>query len=396
MENFLEDPFKFLKAKDNSRDARNIVRSWYIARDFVINKMHLSHHVFEPDEEKYLHVVIPNDSPRMLFVARQVVLMTHFLNYDEDCPNELDRHRTIVSIVSDDKEIKMKLEQEDFLCNLPKYCKFVDINGFTTNEYSYIDIEIHIVGDIPQTEVMGTDTLMVNAKEVDAHFEMYLEAPDEHPIFHIDTRNAFYSTKVYNIGATYSNIPAEDIHCTSRYSLALSIFRDNILNQPFLQMFDDEKFARVRNNELGQYAVKTDISNILCADCFEIRKKSIEKTCKNGKATRKDWADNNEMLSRSEHARWVVEKLVLGYRPLSFDEKYCLEGLHVEFNPRKKKKKYLDRLKKRDYDPAHVDICSYAELRRTNPEDLKYDSFLMLAIPFILDKTGKINNTDKK
>ncbi len=229
---------------------------------------------------------------------------------------------------------------------------------------------------------------MVDAAAVETYFEEFVEAPDDHPIFRIDTRNAFYSSKVYDIGTAYANIPAEDIHCIERYSRALRIFRDDVLNKPFVPMFDEDKFAKVRSNQLGIYSIKMDISNILCADCFEIRKKSIEKICKGREATREVWENNNEMLSRSEHARWVVEKLILGYRPLSVEEKYHLENLHIEFKAAMKKKKYLDGLKNRDKDPAHIDICSYADLRRIKPEDLKYDSFLMLAIPLILERFG--------
>jgi hypothetical protein len=54
-----------------------------------------------------------------------------------------------------------------------------------------------------------------------------------------------------------------------------------------------------------------------------------------------------------------------------------------------KNKEYRKKLKSRDKDPAHIDLCPYRELRRTNPNDLKYDSFLMLAIPVILHKVRK-------
>jgi hypothetical protein len=54
------------------------------------------------------------------------------------------------------------------------------------------------------------------------------------------------------------------------------------------------------------------------------------------------------------------------------------------------KKQYRNRMKKNTSDPVSVDICSFAELRRINPGDMKYDSFLMLAIPGILQKL-KIN-----
>ncbi len=152
VENYQENPFKFLKARDTNSEANAVVRNWYVARDFVIKKIRLCDHVFEPENSAHLHVVIPNDSPRMLFIARQVALMSHFLNFIDDSLDESERRRTVITIVSHNAEIKEVLEREDYLCNLPKYCKFVNIDGTMTNENSYIDIEIHIVGNLPQID----------------------------------------------------------------------------------------------------------------------------------------------------------------------------------------------------------------------------------------------------
>ena len=132
--------------------------------------------------------------------------------------------------------------------------------------------------------------------------------------------------------------------------------------------------------------LKENISNILCADCFALREACLKKAVKNYKRNKKVWAKYNEQLSVSEHARWVVEKLVMGYRPLNSKERYHDEMLHVQFKNKDKKKNYRDSLKRIDSDPAHIDLCSYRDLRRINPDDLKFDSFLMLAIPNILTK----------
>jgi hypothetical protein len=91
----------------------------------------------------------------------------------------------------------------------------------------------------------------------------------------------------------------------------------------------------------------------------------------------------------SEHARWIVEKLIMGYRPLNEGERYHDETLHAQFKNKEKRKKYRDSLKRNDQDPAHIDLCSYRDLRRINPDDMKYDSFLMLAIPKILKRLFK-------
>ena len=125
--------------------------------------------------------------------------------------------------------------------------------------------------------------------------------------------------------------------------------------------------------------------------CMEEEQKKQEK--KSGKKMKKRdlkklkkqiWEDesNNKALSQSEHERWVVEKLVMGYRPFNDEERYQYESLFGEG-----RKAYCKEMKNNASDPAHIDLCSYRDLRRINPDDLKYDSFLVLAIPTILNKT---------
>ena len=94
------------------------------------------------------------------------------------------------------------------------------------------------------------------------------------------------------------------------------------------------------------------------------------------------WEKYNEALSRSEHARWLVEKFIMGYRIMEVDER-----LKIESYLGKKRETYLKSLKKNACNPTHIDLCSYHDLRRIDPDNMKYDSFLMLAIPKILEKT---------
>ena len=239
------------------------------------------------------------------------------------------------------------------------------------------------MNDESQIKTSSNKTIYIQKSEVEDYFEQNKDSKD---LCLIETSAAYYAGKVYDIGAAYTNIPAEDIHCVERYTLALSIFQNDVLKMNVEENFNDNKFKKAQTGELSTSAIKIAISNILCADCFEIRKKSIEKVVGKENVSQKEWAKYNEPLSKSEHARWIVEKLILGYRPLSREEHFQLECLHVEFKNTDKKKAYLGKLKNNDKDPAHIDLCSYAELRRIKPEDLKYDSFLMLATPNILNK----------
>ena len=146
-----EKPFEFLKRLNNGGSfSDEIVKNWYIARSFVIDR--LKDITFTPDSNKHLHVVLKGDDARMLSIARQVALTAHYINYDEDYNDEKKSHRTVITIVTQKSRIKEILSEEEYLCNLPEYCKYVDKEKEPDNIDSYVDIEIHISSDCPQKD----------------------------------------------------------------------------------------------------------------------------------------------------------------------------------------------------------------------------------------------------
>lgn len=372
----LEMPFEYLTRKENGKQfEEDITKNWYIARHFVLDKFSEMKIGFSSDSKDHLHVVVNGDSPIMLSIARQVALTAHFINYRDGSKVEEPQNRTVITIVSKNPHILEELEKEEYLCNLPKYCKVVNRGEVLENEGFYIDIELHVTESCPKEESVKSFL----EQDVDA----YMKGNEGKELQGIDTCKAIYASRMYDLGAELYNIPAEDIHCTERYSLALDVFQHEMLKKKLGKMISKEW----RTMSLSK--LKEKISNILCADCFALREACLIKEDANYIRTRKVWAKYNEQLSVSEHARWVVEKLVMGYRPLNSKERYYDEMLHVQFKNKDKRKKYRDSLKRRDSDPAHIDLCSYRDLRRINPDDLKFDSFLMLAIPNILAKVNE-------
>lgn len=372
-----ENPFKYLRRKSNNLPFEDsIVRNWYIARAYV--EQMLGEIAFAQDSEEFLHVIVPNDMPRMLFLIRQFALSSHFINFREEMG--YNAARTLITIISDNPAIKQELEKEEYLCNLPKYCNYIDTSQGIKRTDSYMDIEIHVEKKCP--DIPSKNTIVLNQESVDVFFNQYNSTPDEDDIFKVDTRKAVLTSRIYDLGAEIQNLPAIDIHCAKRYALALDIFQHEKLKPMPPNMVDDTKWR-----EMSLCRIKESISNILCSDCFNSRQRSV-KLCsiKSNAPIPRTWERYNEALSRSEHARWTVEKLILGYRPLNEEERYYDEFLHAQFNNKAKKKVFRDGLKRNDSDPAHIDLCSYADLRRINPDDMKYDSFLMLAIPMILAK----------
>ena len=368
MSNQLEKPFEYLRRMENGEKFDEvIVRNWYIARAFVLDK--LKEVAFKPDSNAHLHVVVADDTPLMLSVVRQVALSAHYINFDE---NKTSSNRTVITIISQNPNIRKELEKEEYLCNLPKYCVFKYKDSEPENRDSFIDIEIHIVDSYSKDE-REEDTFYFCKKDVDA----WKSKKDEDSIFSIDTRKAVYAKRIYSLGADIDNLPAEDIHCAKRYALALDVFQNEKLGGRVNLLIKEDEWK-------DQSVVKENLSNIFCTDCFESRKLGIQR-CRSENIKKREnlWEKYNEALSKSEHARWVVEKLIMGFSPLNSLQRFKDESL---FYDKKEKARYRRSLKKQTKYPAHIDICSYADLRRINPDDLKFDSFLMLAIPKILRK----------
>lgn len=362
-----ERPFELLRRVDGSAYEKETIDRWYKARAFVLGR--LNEIVIGPESNEFLHVVVMDDTPLMLSVVRQVALSAHYTNYDE----RTRTNRSVITLVSDNEDIVNELKKEEYLSNLLDFCKYT-FNGIIHNEDSYIDVEL----DIVNTWEGGDDCAIVIKEEDVNDFVNGERSKKKHDIDGIDTRKAILATRLYHLGELIDNLPAEDIHCARRYAMALDVFQHNLLKGAIEENLFNEGDNIVQ--------VKNKLSNVFCTDCFESRKHGIDQYMKkNKKKNEKEaWEENNEALSMSEHERWVVEKLIMGFRPLNGQEMLLDEQLFGSA-----KKQYRNRLKKDPKKMAHIDLCSYAELRRVNPEDLKYDSFLMLAIPIILKKLNK-------
>lgn len=381
----IEKPFEYLKRKNGGTFEKEVIRNWYISRYYVLKKLKGIETVdpIMPESNKYLQAVIMGDSAQMLSVARQIALQAHYLNFNEDADDDKARHRTVLSFVTQAPGIIDRLCAEEYLFNLPQYCKYVEYENKPVNEDSYIDMEIHVVKDFPK-QAENAIMLVVEEEEVKRFFEMVND--DDNNIFSIDTRKAYYTSQSYRIGEVIDNLPSENIHDVNRYTMALNVYQKTLMKPP------KNLFENV-GKESEQYQIKEILSNIFCADCFESKANVINELSKgDAKKERMLWGIHNDVLSKCEHARWNVEKLIMGYRPLNREEHYHDEMLHVQFMSKEKQKNYRKRLKCDDNILAHIDLCSYRDLRRIHPENLKYDSFLMLAIPKILKRTG---NTGK-
>ncbi|MGN0214062.1 MAG: hypothetical protein ACI4AH_04550 [Muribaculaceae bacterium] len=386
-----EDLFGKLTKSDGSPFSGETVLNWYRARHYVLNVMppidvEASRRHNESgcgigvNSSAHVDVVVEGDSGLMLAVARQIALVAYFPNYGDG-----DGNRTCITILCRGAltaealtAIEQKICGEECLCNLPRYAKLtMSVQGgsqpiVVKNADSFIDVAIHLVGveqygDFvsPETSVRIAEADVVNA----------LRDVDDGAICLIDTAAAKFVNMAYSIGAVVDNLPCDDPFTAERYATAINVFRYHSM------------IRRKADAEWEKMPVRNRLSNVFCADCFDSRLRSI------GTASVKwDWHSNINLfislvakhlkpLSHCEHSRWNVEKLILGFRPLSAEERFrdnmLLGG---------EKRAYRAMLKKMPVQPAHIDLCSYADLRRVDPGNMKYDSFLVLAMPFIKNK----------
>lgn len=95
-----------------------------------------------------------------------------------------------------------------------------------------------------------------------------------------------------------------------------------------------------------------------------------------------------DAMAKVEHNRWNVEKLLLGYKPLTegqSDELIRLIGTS-EFDEKRKKWKERDYNNNYEQYKSHIDLRSYDDLDKIHPGVKKSDKDISMSIPYIIPK----------
>lgn len=431
----------------------DIIEGWYRARKYVIDL--LKEDCFlRKSSSNQIHVVIPYTCKMALFIARQIALVAHFLDFNEgDGKANGPSNHTVITILYNREthpDIIKELRREEYLCNLPDVCKCVFKDGDcnrdkreSLNPYSFIDIELELVG------FKDDQSIYERIKNENSNSKCFVISADKIKEVNkseykneIDVTNASRVNMVYNVGADIDNLPPNDTNTVERYGKALLYFCYQQTKEDTRKKWRDlTKYDKKNDNAEFSYQlqIRNKLSNVFCADCFEMRLMSIfskddvkrlnkilendkikkelqkhhhlsfkAKFCKKAKKDLlklthkckrpsdspismedlKTLIDENESvlidivgnnlqaMAKCEHARWNVEKLILGFSPLTSEEQY-------EDNRRfgSARNSYRKKLKNK---ARHIDLCSYHDLLRINPSDMKYDCFLMMAMVRIL------------
>lgn len=361
-----EDLFLTLCEGDNEQSSE-----WHFARWFVKEHIpELYYACINCQSSQSFHFVIEGISQHIIAIVRQIGLLAHFPNFND----ATGVNRTVITIINDNVEEAVAfLQQEKYLANLYHYCHQAS--------HQYLDTKIEV---IPAKDYCASaDCLIISSARVDELFDQFIE--DKTLTRELDIRLAKKVNMVYNIGVEIDNLSIDDPHNVNKYSYALKVFSSTV---------DKEREQMAWN----QLRITDKLSSLFSSDCFYMilfgmfqEQKDLlkntespsamisvinELTLKRPKLISNYLHSNIADLTRREHARWNVEKLIMGFRPFTSVERYEIDKLYG------REKKDYHKSKKKEF--VHEDIVSNLDLRRYRPADVKYDVFLMLAIPIII------------
>ena len=372
------------------------------------------------DSKRHVKTVFGDIDNLTLALARQASLLCHFPNFDE----KTLENRTRLTFLSKDSVTLQELEEKfesivrtGIMGNLPEHCNvrfFAPKDGKlqclkSLRENSYLDTGIDLIASkgCSQSEIIpmlpDADSSIITVFSYEDLGEARLPSPHvfrlldrkylskdniEKYFDEIDFTRALLINKVYNISTGLREITNFTSFDASDYNVSLKRLCDEISESSAVTSWDSIQ---------GNDALEVKLSNLYCGDCIDAKLASvglkIEDFVKKEKAgllsalsfqrkIRKSHAmkvieNHLKTLSKVEHYRWCAERLILGYQPFSKEEHYEDELLSIA------DRKEYRRRKKRDL-KHHIDLCSYKELRHVDPEAIKYDCFITLAIDRIL------------
>lgn len=139
-------------------------------------------------------------------------------------------------------------------------------------------------------------------------------------------------------------------------------------------------------------------SNRYLANGFETKLRSIGSPYKNISLNyaemKKMIKENEDVLAECEHNRWNIQQLLMGYRALTPAEREEYRNIksdsEIPDNLIKTKKSDFKKKKRDGLERAHLDICTYKDLKEDDKGAMEYDYILNNAIPDIMMRTNKL------
>jgi glutathione peroxidase-family protein len=351
----------------------------------------------EPNSEKRLHVVIYGNDDLLLHVARQIALLCHFPNFDD----ETGINRSLITFVIPNQENLNDTvgRFKDITGNLLELAAYWDSRVVTPDSYkikesskvqnSFLDFEFSFVAldNISFFDYLELNSINKKNVVTSLIYNGGLEG---------DNLREYFGKRIFDIKSKSINLSfpqkvdvrrAKLVNVIYDYSSGLSMEQANDIEKfyPNIKRYIGCRWNNIDSawNELAKKGKSKELmlSNIFCADCFDVRLNCLSKDGINDKDISNLLKQHIDKLAKSEHARWNVEKYILGYRHYNEEEKLQYANMSDE-----KRKQDCSEKKANG---IHVDLCSYTELESRHRVDKKYDYFLILAMDKIIKKANK-------
>ncbi len=339
------------------------------------------------DSDKHIHAYILGVDSLSLSIAKQLALLCHFPNFDD----RTGENRTIITIVGAGSAVDAMSQFRAMTANLLDYALWRCVeNGVEVAKcertHSFIDLEFEFVkADVANIlELKNTDCNSVSSIFFSSNIHIWSEVEQVFDVVYqynseeITIDNSIDISRAMLVNTMYSRCDGiETIH------------KADTFNAECYSEYLDNTCRYVRTTKIKEYwdGIATNelkLSNVFCADTFRIKLRSIgTKPEDDIKTISSHIGKNLRALSYLEHARWNVEKLILGYRPYNAKEWY-----EYVFKSQDEKKAYVKKLKDRK---IHLNLCPIGELLKIDPGNFKYDCLLCLSIPHIISRAKRLN-----
>ena len=339
------------------------------------------------DSDKHIRAYILGEDSLSLSIAKQLALLCHFPNFDD----RTGANRTIITIVTAGSAVDAMSQFRAMTANLLDYALWRCVeNGVEVAKceraHSFIDLEFEFVkADVANIlELKNTDCNSVSSIFFSSNIHIGSEVEQVFDVVYQYNSETITIDKSIDISRAMLVITAY-----KRCDGIETIHKADTFNAKCYSDYLENTCQYVRTTKIKEYwdGIKTTeekLSNVFCADTFRIKLRSIGTTPEDDiKTISSHIGKNLRALSYLEHARWNVEKLILGFRPYNAKEWY-----EYVFKSQDEKKAYVKKLKDRN---IHLNLCPIGELLKVDPGNFKYDCLLCLSIPHIISRAKRLN-----
>lgn len=383
------------------------------------------------DHDTKVHVVICGFDSYAESMAVNTALTSHFPNYKSSDPHP---KRTRITIVDEQihysgnafRSHYQHLFNHSFyrILDLEKKSSIVHYPDYHGHRKDFVDIEWEFVNGSPYDEVFRnkiakwcTDTkqlltIIVSCGDDEKDFQVCTSLPyqvyeEQIPVFVRQTRNRLVETV------------KTDIRFAHLYPFGMADMGYNVMI-PLLQMakllsyfyfcsYSDNGIPTVfPANEVEEAwkqekSLKVKFSNIcnVMTICSKIH--SLGRNPDDVDAYYALTQKEIELLAETEHNRWSVERLIMGARPCTDEEKEeirknILSNIKYNKNPHKEEEEKPKNLKKEYKEVKHFDLCAYEDLEidATGKLASTYDYDLTACIPLLIRSFHLQNHNEGK